>query len=107
MKLIIAIVNHHDSHSVQSSLTRDGFSITKLATTGAFLMKSNTTLIIGTDDEKVKQVLDVIRENSEKRIEEVPANISFGIGVATTSSVEVPVGGATVFVVDVAQFCKF
>lgn len=34
MKLIFAIVNKDDSGSVSSALTRAGFSVTKLATTG-------------------------------------------------------------------------
>ena len=38
MKLIFAIVNKDDSGSVSSALTRAGFSVTKLATTGGFLM---------------------------------------------------------------------
>ena len=44
MKLIIAIVSNDDANKVQSELTKNGFSITKLATTGGFLMSGNTTL---------------------------------------------------------------
>ena len=36
MKLILAIVSNDDSGAVSSALTRGGFSVTKLATTGAF-----------------------------------------------------------------------
>ena len=46
MKLIFAIVNKDDSGSVSSALTRAGFSVTKLATTGGFLMAGNTTFLI-------------------------------------------------------------
>ena len=38
MKLILAIVSNDDSGAVSSAMTRGGFQITKLATTGGFLM---------------------------------------------------------------------
>ena len=36
MKMIFAIVNKDDSNTVQSALTREGYSATKLATPEAF-----------------------------------------------------------------------
>ena len=53
MKLIIAIVNNDDSNAVQTALTEGGFFVTKLATSGGFLKKGNTTFFIGTNDDKV------------------------------------------------------
>ena len=47
MKLILAIVSNDDSGAVSSAITREGFSVTKLATTGGFLMAGNTTFKIG------------------------------------------------------------
>lgn len=107
MKLIFAIVNKHDSHDVQTALTGAGFLATKLATTGTFLMAGNITFIIGTEDENVETALSIIKENSEKRVEQLPANVAFGIGMTATQTIDVTVGGATVFVVDVDQFQKF
>ena len=43
MKLIIAIINHDDAKAVTQALTKNGFSSTKLATTGGFLMSGNAT----------------------------------------------------------------
>ena len=39
MKLIIAIVNSDDSSSVQAALTEEGYFVTKLSTTGGFLLE--------------------------------------------------------------------
>ena len=50
MKLILAIVSNDDSGAVSSALTRGGFSVTKLATTGGFLMAGNTTFISGVEE---------------------------------------------------------
>ena len=64
MKLILAIVSNDDSGAVSSALTRGGFSVTKLATTGGFLMAGNTTFISGVEDEKVDEVIGIIAKHS-------------------------------------------
>jgi uncharacterized protein YaaQ len=106
MKLILAIVSSDDSSVVSAALTKAGFSVTKLATTGGFLMSGNTTFIIGTDDEKVDEVIEVIGRHSKKRKQMVPSSASYGVGMYTSFPVEVTVGGATIFVMDVEQFKK-
>lgn len=57
MKLILAILSNDDSPVASNALNKNGFSVTKLATTGGFLRAGNTTLIIGCEDEKWKQPL--------------------------------------------------
>jgi uncharacterized protein YaaQ len=106
MKLILAIVSNDDSAMVSSGLTREGFTVTKLATTGGFLMAGNTTFIVGVDDDKVQQVFDVIAKHSRKRSQMMPTSASYGVGLYTSFPVEVTVGGATVFVLDVERFEK-
>ena len=104
MKLILAIVSNDDSGAVSSALTREGFSVTKLATTGGFLMAGNVTLLIGVEDEKVQAVMDIIREYSHSRKQLIPTASEMTYGYIPTRPVEVTVGGATVFVVDVERF---
>lgn len=106
MKLVLAIVSNDDSTAVSSALTREGFTVTKLATTGGFLMAGNTTLIAGVDDDKVQQVMDLIAKHSRKRSQIMPTSASYGVGLYTSFPVEVTVGGATVFVLDVDRFEK-
>ena len=82
------------------------FSATKLATTGGFLMSGNTTFIIGTEDERVSSLIEILREHSKKRFERIETvNVSDGAFVAPISS-EIMVGGATVFVMNVERFEK-
>ena len=102
MKLILAIVNNDDSAIVSSALTREGFSVTKLSTTGGFLMVGNTTLLIGTDDEKVADAKAVISKYCATRKQVNPTSESFGRGLTNYSVPdEITVGGATVFVLSV------
>ena len=91
MKLILAIVSNDDSSKVSSALTKNHFSVTKLATT---------------QDEKVDEVITIIADHSKKRKQMVPSSASYGVGMYTTYPVEVQVGGATIFVMDVERFEK-
>lgn len=106
MKLIIAIINKEDSTEVSQALTKARYSVTKLATTGGFLMSGNITLIIGTEDEKVEGAVEIIKSHSQQRTEIVPATATYGVGVATAFPLEVTVGGATIFVLDVEKHIK-
>ena len=106
MKLVLAIVSNDDSAIVSSGLTREGFTVTKLATTGGFLMAGNTTFIVGVDDDKVQQVIDLIAKHSRKRSQMMPSSTSYGVGMYTAFPVEVTVGGATIFVLQVEKFEK-
>ena len=105
MKLVLAIVSGDDSAMVSSALTKNRFSVTKLATTGGFLMSGNTTFLIGTEDDKVETCINIIGEHSKKRKQMVPNN-SFDVGMYSAFPVEVTVGGATVFVMNVEHFEK-
>jgi len=107
MKLVMAIVNSEDGNRVMKSLTSEGFSVTKLATTGGFLMSGNITLITGVEDERVDEAIDVIRKKSESRTKAVPSLPESGIGgFFDTALVDVVVGGATIFVFSVDRFEK-
>ncbi len=106
MKLILAIVSNDDSASVVAALTKENYQVTRLATTGGFLKAGNTTIIVGTDDDKVEHVIELIGGESRRRTEIVPSTASYDIGRFASFPVEVPVGGATIFVVDVEQFIK-
>lgn len=106
MKLIMAIVSNDDSSKVQSALTKERYQVTRLATTGGFLMAGNTTFICGTDDDKVDHAIEIIAQHSKKRTQMVPSSASYGVGMYTSFPVEVQIGGATIFVMDVERFEK-
>lgn len=104
MKLIIAIINHDDAKAVTQALTKNGFSSTKLTTTGGFLMAGNATILVGVDEEKVSQAIAVIKEESHSRRQLIPTTSEVSYGYYPSMPVEVTVGGATIFVVDIERF---
>lgn len=104
MKMIIAIVNHDDANVVTHNLAKQGFSSTKLSSAGGFLLAGNSTLLIGVKDEKVDEVIEIIREHSHSRKQLIPTTTEMGINYIPAMPIEVNVGGATVFVLDVDRF---
>ena len=105
MKLILAIVNKEDAVRVTDEITKAGYGVTKLATTGGFLQAGNTTFLVGADDSRVDEVLELIEVHSKHRTQMI-SGAAYGAASATSIPVEVTVGGATVFVLDVERFEK-
>ena len=108
MKLVIAIVQDDDASDLVEAITENGYRVTKLATTGGFLKSGNTTLLIGVEREKLDKVISIIEEvcKTRKQVVTSPTPMAGTAGVYIPYPVEVEVGGATVFVVDVDKFVK-
>ncbi|WP_332697201.1 cyclic-di-AMP receptor [Halalkalibacter lacteus] len=109
MRLIMAVIQDKDSNRLSDALVKADYRATKLASTGGFLKAGNTTFLIGTEDEKIEDVMSLIKENCQSR-DQLVAPISPMGGNADSYvpyPVEVQVGGATVFVLPVEQFEQF
>jgi uncharacterized protein YaaQ len=106
MKLVMGIVHSDDAGKLADALTGAGYGATTISTTGGFLRQGNATILIGIQDEKVPHVLRLIRETCCTRhqlINPLPPVMEPG-EIYIPAPVEVQVGGATVFVLDVVQF---
>ena len=91
-KLIIAVVQNEDADGVVDALLDQEFRATRLASTGGFLRRGNTTLMIGADEDQVDRVMDLIRQHA--RSGAVPADGASGASSAA----------ATVFVLDLEEY---
>ncbi|MGY4105199.1 cyclic-di-AMP receptor [Ignavigranum ruoffiae] len=109
MKLIIAIVQDDDEVVLNQAFQENRIRATKLSTTGGFLKSGNTTFIVGIDDDKVDQVLSIIKDCSKRRQQYVPLPTNYDVDFDMSQSfpVQVDVGGATVFVLPVDGFYQY
>ena len=108
MKLILAIINNDDSVAVTSALTRENYIVTKLSTSGGFLLTGNTTLLIGSEEDNVSRAEEIIQNFSKARMTKPSARDSLGKGLSDGGiAPEVHVGGATVFVLSVDSMKKY
>ncbi|MGC9360389.1 MAG: cyclic-di-AMP receptor [Anaerolineae bacterium] len=108
MKLLVSIVHSDDADQLISALRDGGFSSTKISTTGGFLREGNATILVGTDENKVPNVLDIIKRNCHTRTQYVnplPPIMEPG-ELYMPNPVEVQVGGAVIFVLDVEELIK-
>ena len=107
-KLVMAIIHDEDAFHVMDLLNAKGFGATKLASTGGFLRSGSTTLICGVNEDRIPELVEVIEKKckSRKQITSVNAmNVNANESLAPYP-VEVTVGGATIFVLNVEQFRK-
>src|SRR5579871_5631256 len=105
MKLVLAIVQDRDVDLAIERLTQEKIAVTRVATTGGFLRQGNSTLLIGVDESKIDHINAILRDTCQRRKMFMP--IAAGItdpAYGLHNQIEVEVGGATVFVVDVEHF---
>jgi uncharacterized protein YaaQ len=106
LKLVLAVVQDSDSIRLVEHLTEKKFGITKLSSTGGFLKNGNTTLMIGVDDDRMEELTSII-ENLCRPRKQIVAPFSGGPGDSYLPyPIEVTVGGATIFVMNVERFLK-
>ena len=92
MKLIITVVQNKDADEVVDALVSAEFRATRFASTGGFLRRGNTTIMIGVQDQQVDQVLDIIRDEARSR------------AAQSESAEDTQTAAATVFVLDLEEY---
>lgn len=90
MKLIIAVVQNKGADDVIDALVAAEYRATRFASTGGFLRRGNTTVMIGVQDHQVDHVVDIIRDHARDESDEQPD--------------ENAQAAATVFVLDLEEY---
>ena len=106
MKLVVAVVHTEDASALVDALLDKEFRATRLHSSGGFLKQSNATIMVGVDEARVDEVIDIVRENCTSRTQVVnpmPPIMEPG-EFFMPYPLEVEVGGATVFVLPVDRF---
>lgn len=106
MKLIVAIIHNEDAGALVNALLERDHRATRLQSSGGFLKQSNATVIVGVEEDRVDEVIAIIRENCTSRTQVVnpmPPIMEPG-EFFMPYPLEVEVGGATVFVLPVERF---
>ena len=95
MKFIIAIIQGEYINKVIEDLMDNKIRITKIASTGGFLKSGNTTLLIGTDDDGVDRVVEIIKSNCKGKKQKIKSENG-----------EIEVGGANLFIVPMDEYVR-
>ena len=106
MKLVLSIVHSDDAGRLVDTLVEKEYRATRINTAGGFLKESNATILVGVEDDQVEDVLAIVKVSCQSRTQYVnpmPPIMEPG-EFYMPYPVEVQVGGATVFVLEVARY---
>lgn len=98
MKLVVAVVHEQDATRAMDALGGRGFGVTRLNSEGGFLQRRNSLLLLGVDDNLVEEAITTIRSVCKPRHEQLGPDAD-----GTEVEIEVEVGRATVFVLDLGR----
>jgi len=104
MKLLIAVIQRQDENGLVKALNQGRIGVTRISSQGGFLREGNVTLFIVVEDRRVEEVLGLVRTHCYTRtkfVAPLPPIAESGEFYPSTP-VEVQVGGASVFVINVA-----
>jgi len=106
MKAVVAVVQGQDTIKLGNALRQKGIPFTTIDSTGGFLRERNSTFMMGTPDDQLQKVLDVISANCHTRSEYVSSYPSAfdPAEFYMPRPIEVQVGGASVWILDVVHF---
>ena len=105
--LILAVVIQvQDERSTSRALTRLGLTVIRLPSTGAFLSRRNVTLLVGLPENRLAEAVKVIGEQCRQRVEYISTPLE-GAPMPIPIATPIPVGGATIFAIQVDRFEEF
>ena len=111
MKLILSIVQDVDADNLIEEIMGKGYRVTVMSSTGGFLKSGNTTMFSGVKDKDVSDYLEIVRNNCKTRevtrtfqAAGMPGQVYTGL---MSVPIQVKVGGATVFVLNLEDFKSF
>ena len=103
-QLVIATVSGTQAGVLTERLTRDGFYVTQIDSSGGILHEAMLSLLIGFDQVRLPRLLEHIRECCQTRRRFIPAHVEAPLLEIQPVMIEAEVGGATVYVLDVERF---
>ena len=104
-KLILAVVQEDDYDATVSELNQNGFFVTMLSSTGGFWKKKNITIMLGVEESRLSEAMDILKRCAGKRKQTVYSSVSMpAAGQYAAAMPSIPMnmefGGVTVFVLD-------
>ena len=104
--MLLMIVQAEDASNAVDALTRAGFSVTRLNAAGGFLRAENAVLVCVVANESTPDVLRELQQHCRRRTQYVFPLLGGDPGVGSYPPVEVEVGGAVVFGLEVEEVAQ-
>lgn len=104
-KLMAAVIQIQDLNNVTRALGKAGLTVTQLSSTGAFLERRNTTLLIGMAEGQEELALEAIKKTCRRRVQYISTPLE-GAPLPIPLATPITVGGAIVFTFDVEKYVE-
>jgi CPA1 family monovalent cation:H+ antiporter len=105
-RLLVAVIQEADLENALASLSKLGFPVAQLSSTGGFLSKRNITLLIGVHEGREEAAVKTLKNSCQRRVEFVSSPLR-GAAFPMPAPTQVTVGGATVFTFEVESYEEF
>jgi CPA1 family monovalent cation:H+ antiporter len=105
-RLMTIVIQEEDLENAFSALTKLGFSLTRLPSSGGFLRRHNATLLVGLSHGHEAAAVKALTKSCRRRVTYLSNHIE-GLPAAIGAPVQVSVGGATIFTFEVERFEAF
>ena len=76
MKLMIIILHDTDSEPLLKDLLDDGFQITRIASTGGFMRRGSSTLLLGVEANRVERARQVVHEHCSPSVDPIMKKVT-------------------------------
>jgi len=110
-KLLLAVIQSDDYMDTVDDLNRAGFFATILSSTGGFLKKRSMTLMIGVEEAKMQEALNILKQCAGRRKQTTYYNPSMTTGgphpTMPMLPVQMDIGGVVVFILDLDDIQKY
>ncbi len=104
-RLITAVIQEQDVESATRALVKLGLKITRLPSTGGFLGRRSTTLLIGFNAGTEEAIVSALQRNCRRRVEYIAIPLD-GSPLPLPTPTPVTVGGATVFSLEIVRYVE-
>lgn len=111
MKLVVIVTHKDKEKELEKELVSKNLPLTRLESRGGFLKQKNSTFLLGVEENKVEEIMEVVKQvcKTKEELVAAPAPAIPDPGEASlplNGSTKIKVGGATVFVADIDKFMK-
>lgn len=101
--LLFVVIQQKDLETTSSALSTQGIPVTHIASSGGYLRKPNSTLLVGIPEGRMEQVIQTL-EKSTKGMIDYQAEVPEGLPIAAGAPVPIKVHGANVFAFEVERY---
>ena len=88
-------------------LTGEGYCVTQIDSDGGVLSNATASLFVGLSRERLRRLLEIVRECCRARRRLMPAHAEAAMVQVEPMMIEVEVGGAMVYALNVERFEQF